>query len=274
MTDWTHDPLERARWLDGEGTPQERAEREAHLGRDPLARARIDVDAAFLRTVRRAREALPAPSELFEARLRRDLAIDRGDVGRGSTGAGVRRPRSLRAVLTIAATVLAAGGLWLAAGFLPTVIASDQDAVLAARTFRAAELGQGLSGIEGAGCEEGTTSPHRFPPVSAGELSLEGCSTPMEGRSVSVLRPSSEGGAPRGLVAVPWDGKSVASDIGWTRVGEIVVFDVICGRAKYYVASRWDVVAGTPSCAVCHGPARADTPTRNPHRIFERLPGP
>jgi len=269
MTDWTHDPLERARWLDGEGTPQERAEREAHLGRDVLARGRVDADAAFLSTVRRAREALPAPSELFEARLRRDLAIDRGDVV-----AGGRRPRSLRAVLTVAATVLAAGGLWIAAGFLPAVIASDQDAVLAAQTFRAAELGQGLSGIEGAGCEEGTTSPHRFPPVSAGELSLEGCTTPIGGRSVSVLRPSSEGGAPRGLVAVPWDGKSVASDIGWTRVGEIVVFDVICGRAKYYVASRWDAVAGTPSCAVCHGPARADTPTRNPHRIFERLPGP
>lgn len=269
MTDWTHDPLERARWLDGEGAPAERAERAACLARDPLARARIDADAAFLAAVRRAREALPAPSALFEARLRRDLAIDRGE-----RVAGIRRPRSLRSIAAVAATVLAAAGLWIAAGGLPTSTAGDQDAVLAAQTFRAAELGQGISGIAGSGCEEGRTSPHRFPPVTAGELSLEGCSTPIAGRSVSVLRPTDEGAAPRGLVTVPWDGKSVASDIGWTRVGDIVVFDVICGRAKYYVASRYEAVAGTTSCAVCHGPARAGTPTRNPHRIFERQPGP
>lgn len=269
MTDWTRDPLERARWLDGECPAAEREERAALLARDPLAKARVDDDAAFLATVRLARQALPEPTELFEARLRRDLAIDRG-----AAVPGVRRPRSLRAWASIAATVLAAGGLWLAAGRLPTSSASDQDVVLAAQTFRAAELGQGISGIEGGGCEEGTTSPHRFPPVTAGQLNLEGCSTPVEGRSVSVLRPAEESGAPRGLVAVPWDGKSVASDIGWTRLGEIVVFDVICGRAKYYVASRWDAVAGTASCAVCHGPSRAETPARNPHRIFERRPGP
>ncbi len=269
MTDWTQDPLERARWLDGEGSAAERVERAALLARDPLARARIEADASFLALVGRAREALPAPSPLFEARLRRDLAIDRGEAV-----TGMRRPRSLRSVAAIAATILVAGGLWLAAGRLPTSTASDADTVLAAQTLRAAELGQGISGIEGSGCEEGRTSPHRFPPVTAGELSLEGCTTPIAGRSVSVLRPMDEGAAPRGLVTVPWDGKSVASDIGWSRVGDIVVFDVICGRAKYYVAARYEAVAGTTSCAVCHGPARANTPERNPHRIFERPAGP
>ena len=55
-----------------------------------------------------------------------------------------------------------------------------------------------------------------------------------------------------------------------TRVGDVVVFDVNYGRARYFLATSWASVAGTATCAACHGPERAANPARNPHRIFER----
>ena len=69
------------------------------------------------------------------------------------------------------------------------------------------------------------------------------------------------------------DGGSWEVDNNIWLVGDdsdVVVFDVSIGRAKYYLATRWDNVAGTPSCAACHGPARADNPRRNPHTFVDR----
>src|SRR5262245_46852262 len=87
MNAWFDDPLERARFVDGEGSPSERAEREADLARDRGARARVEAQAAFLSVIRSAASVQSAPSDLLETRIRRALAADRA-AGFPSTGAG------------------------------------------------------------------------------------------------------------------------------------------------------------------------------------------
>jgi hypothetical protein len=276
---WTHDPRERARFLDGEGDAAERAAREADLARDPAARARVDADAAFLRVVRLARDDRPEPSEAFEGRLRRALAADRA----AGFPSPVRRvpARVVRRAMLAAATVVLALGAWLAwPGGTKAIEAAPRDDVhLAASAYRSAASGHGSASGAAGTCDEGRASPRAFPPVRMGQLALASCAPDTAGeqvRSVAVLRiPAEEAGKPadpRGLVVVPWDGKSTSTDVGWTRVGDVVVFDVTLGGARYYLATRWSAVAGTASCAACHGPMRADNPTRNPHTFVERTP--
>jgi hypothetical protein len=270
MTSWTHDPIERARYLDGECSPAEAEERRRDLARDPAAAERVRRDAAFLTLVRRGAGAAIDVPEILEARVRRAVAADRA-AGFPSPGGGEAARRRRRfAAATACVALLAAGTAWLAMGRVPETSAADPRA-LAAKALREAARGR-LEGREtGLACgERQPASPHRFPPVSGGEFALASCDTEDE-RSVSVL---TKEGAPkelRGLVAVPWDGKSTSTDVGWTRVGDdVVVFDVSIGGVKYYLATRWSTVAGTTSCAACHGEARASKPERNPHHIFER----
>src|SRR5204863_306939 len=114
MTAWHHDPRERARFLDGELSPAERSVRVADLDRDPEARRLVDADARFLAVVASAREALPRPSDLLEARVRRALADDRA-AGFPSTGAGdsLAAARRLRyGGVAAAAAILAIVGVY------------------------------------------------------------------------------------------------------------------------------------------------------------------
>lgn len=272
--DWTTNPLERARYLDGEGTPEERAARAADLLRDPAARARVDADARFLAVVRAAAPAAAvAPSDLLGARVRRALAADRA-AGFPSTGAGDSL-RARRRVVAIAATLAAVafGSLWWAASDrVPTSQAVFDPVKAAAEAYRDAKVGVlPVDARPGGTCDDGPASPHRFPLVASGEVSVEGCREE-GGGAVAVLRRSDAGHAEKGLVVVPADGKSEATDVGYTRVEDLVVFDVTIGRMTYYLASPYAAVAGTPMCAACHGPARADRPERNPHRFLERAP--
>jgi|GEM_PF-3517825 len=280
MTDWTTNPLERARYLDGEGAPDERAVRAADLLRDTAARARVDADARFLAVVRRAATVVaPAPSELLAARVRRALSADRA-AGFPSTGAGDAR-RTRPRLVTIAATFAAFAvgtALWATSGRVTTSTAVPFDPRLAAiEAYRDAKVGVlPVDALPGGTCEDGTSSPHRFPLVTSGEVSVEGCRE-QDGASVAVLRRTDAGADASarnetGFVVVPADGKSAATDVGFTRVDGLMVFDVSIGRAKYYLATPYVAVAGTPMCAACHGPARADHPERNPHRFFERAP--
>jgi hypothetical protein len=157
-------------------------------------------------------------------------------------------------------------------GRVPESVAAPREVALAVQALRRAEMGTLPGGpSSGGSCEEGVASPHRFPLVVNGEAAVESCST-AEHETVSVLTRDDEPTRRKGLVVVPWDGKSSATDVGWTRVEDVVVFDVAIGRAKYYLAARWEGVAGTPACAACHGPARASNPSRNPHRFVEREP--
>jgi hypothetical protein len=271
--DWTRDPLERARWLDGEGTAEERASRGDDLARDPEARRRVEADGAFLAVFAKAGDERPEPSELLEARVRRALVADR-EAGFPSP---VRRvpARVVRRVSFAAVGVLAAGLLvWFSIGAAPTSEAGRREVLLAADAYRSAARGDLPAGAVPAGCE-GRADPRSFPPVKAGELSLTACGSEGAGeaeRHVAVLTGAERPGDARGLVVVPWDGKSTSTDVGWTRVGDVVVFDVTIAGARYYLATKWSSVAGTASCAACHGPARAEHPTRNPHEFIERTP--
>lgn len=272
--DWTLSPRERARFLDGEGSATERAERSADLLRDPGARARLDAERAFLDAVRRGAASRPAPSQLLEPRVRRALLEDRAaGFPSAAPPRGLRAPRVRRRAAAIAAGVLAlaGAGLWATSERVPSAMSAVR---LAAQTYERAA--RGAPGAQGTvtGCEDGSAaSPHRFPPVRSGELSLTSCANDgADARSVSVLR-GADAKDPRGLVVVPADGKSTSTDVGWTRVDDVVVFDVTIGGAKYYLATRWSSVAGTESCAACHGPLRASSPSRNPHAFVERGTG-
>jgi hypothetical protein len=274
MTSWTHDPIERARYLDGECPPAEAAVRRQDLARDPAAAERVRRDEAFLAVVRGAGTGPVDAPEILEARVRRAIAADRA-AGFPSPGGGEAASRRRRrfALATACVALLGAGTAWLAMDRVPETSAADPRA-LAAQALREASRGELEAGETGVACgERQAASPHRFPPVSGGEFSLTSCDTDGRERSVSVL---TKEGAPkelRGLVAVPWDGKSTSTDVGWKRVGDdVVVFDVSIGGVKYYLATRWATVSGTTSCAACHGEARSSKPDRNPHHIFERKP--
>src|SRR5439155_20421357 len=102
--DWTESPAERARFLDGEGSPAERAERSADLLRDPAARARVEAERAFLDAVRRAASSRPAPSQLLEPRVRRALLEDRAaGFPSAAPPTGLRAPRVPRRPAAVAA---------------------------------------------------------------------------------------------------------------------------------------------------------------------------
>lgn len=273
---WTVDPIERARFLDGEGTTAERAERTREILVDPTARARVEAHRRLIGAIARGREALSGPSDLLALRVRAALAADRA-AGFPSTGAGDSLPRfgRLAAFASAAAAVLVGVFVFSRGGESPTTSASERGVRLAAAAYRDG-LGA-ASGVDTVGgtCEDGVSSPRRFPLVASGELSLSGCRPAIGSdgggsESVSLLERPGDPRGRRGLVVMPWDGKTSATDVGYTRVGDVVVFDVNYGHAKYYLATRWESVAGTPTCAACHGPERAEHPTRNPHRIFER----
>jgi len=273
---WTENPLERARFLDGEGTPAERAERARELLGDPVARARVEAHRRLLETIARGREVVPSPSDLLAHRVRAALAADRA-AGYPSTGAGDSLPRygRIAAFATAAAAVLVGFFVFTRGGASPVTSASERSVMLAAEAYRdGLGASSGMDTVGGT-CDEGVASPRRFPLVANGELSLSSCKaangSDAEGsESVSLLERAGDPKGRRGLVVTPWDGKTSATDVGYTRVGDVVVFDVSYGRAKYYLATRWESVAGTTTCAACHGPERASVPTRNPHRIFER----
>jgi hypothetical protein len=272
--DWTLSPSERGRFLDGEGSDAERAERAADLARDPRRRERVEAERAFLVAVHRAGSERPVPSQLLEPRVRRALLEDRAaGFPSAAPPTGLHAPRVRRRLATIAAGLVAVAGtaLWATSERVPSALSAVR---LAAQTYeRAAREGAAMGGVVAGSCDEGAASPHRFPPVRHGELSLASCSSDgadADPRSVSVLR-GADAKDPRGLVVVPTDGKSTSTDVGWTRVDDVVVFDVTIGGAKYYLATRWSSVAGTESCAACHGPARASNPSRNPHMFFERV---
>lgn len=272
MNDWTLDPLERARYLDGEGSSEERAARAADLLRDPAARARVDADARFLAVVATGAAAAPRPSDLLAARVRAALAADRA-AGFPSTGAG-DATRTRRKRLAVAATfaALALGAVvWSSTDRVTPTTASDDEARrLAAEAYLDAVVGVvPADGAPGGSCDEGPASPHRFPLVMTGEVAVEGCRE-QGPAAIAVMRRTGDARMEKGLVVLPADGRSAATDVGYTRVDDVIVFDVTIGRAKYFLATAYPAVDGTPMCAACHGPARAAAPERNPHRFVER----
>jgi hypothetical protein len=271
--DWTLDPVERARFLDGEGTASERAAREACLSTDPVARARVEREAAFLAVVRRGAAALPPVPPGLEARVRAALAADRA--------AGLAEPRvplrvlpRARAAGLVAAACAAGLALWLVASPARPTHAADE-AVLAAETARGARDGR-LPGPPGAACEQGVASPYRFPLVAKGELEIAGCGPTKDASGVvSVVNTQEDPKHSRALVSVPARADAPAPsgrgrDVGVLVLDDMVVFDVALGGARYYLAAPRESVDRLGSCAACHGSSRDGQ--RNPHRFLERAP--
>jgi hypothetical protein len=272
-SDWTLDPLERARFLDGEGTPSERAAREAHLAADPAARARVERDAAFLDVVRRAREAREEVPAGLEARLRAALAADREAGSREPAPAAPALVRPRARTYAFAAAAAAAGLVaWLGLSGAPESHAQDE-ATLAADAARGARSGR-LPGPAGATCEHAVASPYRFPLVANGELRIAGCRPTEDAEGVVSVVGGMEGLAPRGLVSVraptppPPSGK--APDVGVLTLEDMVVFDVSLGGVRYTLAAPRESVERLGRCAACHSTSRDGQ--ENPHRFVERQP--
>jgi hypothetical protein len=266
--DWTLDPVERARFLDGEGSPAERAAREARLREDPVARARLDREERFLALVRRAAEAQPpCPPGLLD-RVRGALAADRDAPPEGRVAPVLRFPA--RRVGIAAAAAAAAFALW-AGVHRPRETEASEEARLAAAAARRARAGV-LPGPSGATCEEGVASPYRFPLVARGELAIAGCRPLEEGASVSVLTARGGMADSRGLVTTrsPAAGAPTgrAPDVGVLALDDMVVFDVSIGGARYHLAAPRETVDRLGSCAACHGTSREGQ--ENPHRFVPR----
>jgi hypothetical protein len=269
---WTRNPIERARFLDGEGDPAEREAREASLRDDPEARESVRLDGAFLGAMRRAGAAVlppePARVAALTARVREALAADR-ETEAPILAMPSRRGRRIAWASAAAAVAAAAVGL---AFFRPKpTSAADEGVLLAARTLRMAM--QGSVPADPDGCKEGPDSPYRFPPIAEKELALQGCARKAEGGAVvAVLEGDAKDGAakasPRSLVAVAWPQGRGGPEIGVTYVDEVVVFDVGLGGAKYYLATPLETIQARGQCFACHGTSREGK--ANPHVFRER----
>ncbi len=82
-------------------------------------------------------------------------------------------------------------------------------------------------------------------------------------------------GAAIGYAAVAAEGVERGPDIGMTELGDMVVYDLIYGRRRHYLAvsTKWLRAVdarhpGRASCRACHNRSREGQP--NPHNIVQR----
>jgi hypothetical protein len=261
------------RFLDGEGTPQERALRQGDLARDAALATRLERRAGFLRLLASAREATLADAGLV-ARVTVALTeVQPVAEAVGQVGAQDWARRRLLPWLSAAAVVLVALGLWSG---LP-----GRDAEALHPTQQAARL---LSwkpqGVEGpAGCAGSSGEEvFSFVLVQDGELEIRACDPEPQGKgSTRALLRRPEELPVMGFVAVPAPGATPSSEVGITELSPsgVVVFDVLDHGRRVYLAldaaalrlkhaglgDRW-------TCAACHGAVRQGMP--NPHRIVLR----
>ncbi|MFM8979414.1 MAG: hypothetical protein ACKOSS_02980, partial [Planctomycetia bacterium] len=262
------DPLEVDRWLDGEGTADERAARARDVAADPALAARLEARAAFLHALALGRQGAPALPEATRERVLAALAQP--------TAAAPARLRLLgraRGWLAAAAAVLVALGAW--AGWH----GSRAEAVPTPAQLAVRLLDWTPATSEGvAGCADASPSPQTFVLVQDGELEIRACEEPGQAPGVSraLLRRPEELPAV-GFVAVPAPGARPGSEIGITEMGQdgVVVFDVSDHGKRVYLAvdgaalrARHPGRGDAWTCAACHGPARQALP--NPHRIVLR----
>ncbi len=250
---WHDDPLEVDRYLDGECTDDERAARAADLDRDAALRQRVDARRAFL-------DALSAHGEARRASLRARMPAGLPD----RVTSALRRPRVPWMRYAAAAVLVLGVGVALST-FATDDVEAIPPAVLDAA--RIAEDGFDAREWEELGCVEGETNPYTFPPVRLGELSVGGCRMPGsdDGKTAARLEIDLGETTSVGYVAVPEKGTRQSADVGKTVLGDVVVYDILYGRTRYYLAVRADVVKERGDCAACHNKSREGQ--KNPHRI-------
>jgi hypothetical protein len=268
---WHRDPLELDRFVDGEGSAEERASREGDVRRDPALAAAVASRRSFLAAIRRARAEEAATDAAargaLEARVRDALAArPRLRV--------VRRPAVLVGGLAVAAALLAGIGI----GFLgggDRRAEADALVLLAANQVRLERAGRGAPETPLRSCsQEGPTSPYAFPLVKRREMDVKGCSSPDApgDATVAVLHRPEELPA-IGYVAVPEPGAGRGPEIGMTELQDVVVFDLAYGDTRYYLAVDTRIAkASHPgdrwTCGACHGVSRDED--ANPHHIVLR----
>ena len=267
-TPWHADPLEIDRTLEGELPEQVAATRRAEIEADPALRARLDRRAGFLDALAgegaayRAGVRAEMPTGL-EARVRESLTstVGSGEPTAPSAAAAASRWSLWR--LTAAAVLLLGLGTFVLDGPGPQNANAIPRPVL-----DAADLLQhdGISEGDVAGCAVDSGSPYDFPPVRDGELEVATC---VEGKAGSpgtrarLYRP--EDLPVVGFIAVPEEGTRRSTRIGKTDLGGVIVYDVLYGDSRAYLAVRRDFVVERGDCAACHDRSRDGQ--KNPHYI-------
>jgi hypothetical protein len=257
--DWTRDPLEIDRFLDGEMDARERSHREARVARDPGLARRLAGRRAFLAAVAAAASAgRPDESQTLalETRVRSALA-------------GARRRRRLLRSAPVAAAVAAVLLVVVGTGVLaPQADALEPEARLARATWLRGQ--DGARDLDGPTCAPARAeSPWRFPLVERRELGVHGCAEPEGGGGAvqAVLyRPDDQETV--GYVARRDPGVRASHDIGVLRLDDVVIFDVRLGGAAYWLAVAREAVERSGSCRACHNRTREGD--ANPHRFLER----
>jgi hypothetical protein len=255
---WHRDPLEVDRFLDGELSPSERAHREGDVARDPSLARVVASRRAFLATLASAGAAQDRPGALevaaLEGRIRTSLARSRRAERRRRMGWG----------FAAAAVLLLGIGLM----FPPGKVEATPYPVLRAEALLRDGGTIGEPTPPSATCStQAMTSPWRFPPVEAHDLSVRHCREEGAVRTEALLYRIDELDVV-GYVAVADPEARPSHDIGITRFANAVVFDVRLGGALYYLAVDKAFVDRRGSCAACHATSRDGQP--NPHNLLER----
>ena len=248
----TTDPAELDRFLDGACTPTEADAWTAAIAADPDLAERIATRRAFLGGLQRAGRRVVAAERAavppgLEARVRSGLAAS-----------GSRQRSTIWRYAAAAVVVLAIGVAW--------ALHDPEDAVAVPQAvLSAAEIARtSAPAAPSAGCDDPDTSPHAFPLVRDGELYVATCE-PDDSNGTRARLHHVEDGPVVGYVAVPDDVKSRASTVGKTVLGDVIVYDVMFGRSRAYLAVKSDFVAKNGECAACHDKTRVGK--RNPHLI-------
>ncbi len=273
-TPWHTDPLEIDRTIEGELPAELAASRQAEIAADPELRERVGRRARFLEALSREgrayRAGLPSAMPLgLGARVRASLEAA-SDVADPSAQGGLHQTRPTPAAsrwslwrLTAAAVLLLGLGTRLLDGQGTGTANAIPRAVL-----DAADLLQrdGVSEEEMAGCAAEVSSPYNFPPVRDGELEVASCVGAKKGQPGTRARLYRPEDLPVvGFVAVPEEGTRRSPVIGKTDLGAVIVYDVLYGDSRAYLAVRRDFVVARGDCAACHDRSRDGQ--KNPHYI-------
>ena len=260
-TEWTRDPAEIDRTLEGQLEAEAAADRVAQVAADPDLAARLAARRAFLQGLAAAGAAWRADAARqmppgLELRVRATLARGRRV-----------RPAAARWMAAAALLVAAVGASFLFGLGGRNVDAMPPTLMRAAEAARAA--GEGPRGCDA----PQETSPLAFPPVRDGNLLVYAC-VERDGETVAKLyRPEELPSVGYAAVAAP--GVKPGPTIGRTDLGDQVVFDIAYGRKVHYLAVNASWLAeqrlrtpGRESCRACHNVSRVGQ--ANPHTIVQR----
>lgn len=258
---WHQEPLEIDRYIEGEVTAAERSERDSDVAQDAALAARLQGRRAFLTGLAAAgrgwrTEAHQQVPPGLESRVRFALRRAEGD-----------RRKTWRWVTAAAAVLIVTVALSLRDGGDEGARAMPLEVIKAADAARQDRAGPRSCN---APVEKG---PMQFPPVKDGTLRVWRCNQDAQGTVAKLYRP--EDLPTIGYAAVAAEGVERGPDLGMTDLGDMVVYDLVYGRRRHYLAvsktfldAQRKLRPGRESCRACHNRSREGKP--NPHNIVQR----